>query len=186
MSQKPVIPLFVIAVVSFACSIFLGGPDLPPSPPGSSAAPLQEMQAQIAQAVTDSLSSGTLTLHLSQDQLSAYVAAKMASPDRAFLTHPQVVLGDQRMVLFGQARSGIMEANASVTTEFSVDSGGLPRVLVTDAQLGPLPMPRALQDAIASALNEALTGSIGPAAIGFRLESIDISDGVMTITGRVR
>ena len=170
MSRKPLIPLFTIALVSFACSIFLGGPELPPSSPDSSEVPLQDLQAQIAQAVTDSLTTGTLTLRLSQDQLSAYVAAKMASQDRAFFGDPQVVLGDQKMILFGRARSGILEANAAVTTEFSVDSDGLPRIRITDAQLGPLPMPQALQDAVAAALDEALTGSIGPAAIGFRLE----------------
>jgi hypothetical protein len=35
-------------------------------------------------------------------------------------------------------------------------------------------------------LQEALTGQLGPAAIGFRLESIDISDGVLTVTGRTK
>jgi hypothetical protein len=49
-----------------------------------------------------------------------------------------------------------------------------------------MPMPTALRDAIAAALNEALTGAIGPVALGFRLESIDIVDGTLTLTGRLR
>jgi hypothetical protein len=47
-------------------------------------------------------------------------------------------------------------------------------------------MPTALRDAIAVALNEALTGAVGPVALGFRLETIDIGDGNMTLTGRLR
>jgi hypothetical protein len=35
-------------------------------------------------------------------------------------------------------------------------------------------------------IKEAYTGSLGPVATGLRIESISISGGVMTITGRIR
>ena len=173
-------------MLTLACSVFVGGPELPATQPTSFDDPLDGLQAQIAQAAAESLSTGTLTLRLSEQQISAFVASRLAVQDPPLLADPQVVLGDQKMILFGRGRLGILEANLAVTTEFDVDSAGLPEIRITDAQLGPFPMPRVLQDAIASALDEALTGSLGPAAIGFRLESIDISDGIMTVTGRVR
>jgi hypothetical protein len=43
-----------------------------------------------------------------------------------------------------------------------------------------------LKDAITASIQEAYTGAIGPAAIGFRLESITVTDGTMTIIGRTK
>jgi hypothetical protein len=43
-----------------------------------------------------------------------------------------------------------------------------------------------LNDAISVFVAQALTGPLGPAATGFRLESVSIADGVMTVTGRVK
>jgi hypothetical protein len=40
--------------------------------------------------------------------------------------------------------------------------------------------------AINAVVAEAFTGSFGPVATGFRLESIVIADGVMTMTGRIK
>ena len=46
--------------------------------------------------------------------------------------------------------------------------------------------PQGLNDAISAFVAQAFTGSLGPAATGFRLESISIGKGVMTVTGRIK
>jgi hypothetical protein len=35
-------------------------------------------------------------------------------------------------------------------------------------------------------IDEAFTGALGPAASGLRIESINIANGVMTLTGRLK
>lgn len=186
MNRNLLLAFLAVAIASLSCSIFVGGPDLPTPQPNPPADALPTLEGQIERAVIDSLNTGTFSLQLTQEQLTAYVASRLSTQDPPLLTDPQVVLGDQRMVIYGRAVSGMLEANVSFSVAFSVNSAGHPEIHVTDAHLGPLPMPQSLQDAIASALDEALTGSVGPAALGFRLESIDISGGLMTITGRVR
>jgi hypothetical protein len=49
-----------------------------------------------------------------------------------------------------------------------------------------MPVPVGLKDTVTATIQEAYTGAIGPAAIGFRLESITIANGTMTITGRTK
>jgi hypothetical protein len=186
MNRNLLLAFIAVAATSLACSIFVGGPDLPTPQVIPPAGALPTLESKIGRAVTDSVNTGTFSLQLTQEQLTAYAASKLSMQDPPVLTNPQVVLGDQKMMIYGRAVSGMVEANVSLAAEFSVTPAGQPEIKVTDAHLGPLPMPQALQDAIASALDEALTGSIGPAALGFRLESIDISGGVMTIAGRVR
>jgi hypothetical protein len=186
MSRKPLFALFLVATVSLACSVFLGGPDLPTPQPISPVDSLRSLEQQLEQAAVDSLSTGTLTLTLTQEQLTAYLAARLSTHEPPLLTDPSVVLRDQKMFLYGRATSGLIEANVTLTTEFGIDAAGLPEIRIVDARLGPLPMPQALQDLLAAAIDEALTGSIGPAAIGFRLEAIEITNGALTVTGRVR
>ena len=179
-------PIVAIIAASLACSIDVGGPTLPDPPIVSSAEVLQQLQTEIESALLRGLSDGILSLSLTQEQLTAFLAARLSAGEEPLIRNAQVVLGDQEMIVYGRARAGIFEANAAVTVEFAVDDLGKPQIKITHAELGPLPMPDGLKDAIASAVDEALTGYLGPAAIGFRLESINISGGAMTFTGRLR
>jgi hypothetical protein len=174
------------SLAALACSVFVGGPDLPDPVIPNASEPLQTLQNQLQQAVVESAGTGNLRLEITQEQMTAYLASRLSSQDPPILTDPQVVLTDQRMILYGKAQSGMFEANVALTALFSVDADGKPQIALSQAEIGPLPMPQPLRDGIAAAVDEALTGYIGPAAIGFRLEGIEIREGVMTITGRLR
>jgi len=182
----PLSALMALALALIACSVFVGGPELPAAPVTADPAALDSLQAELESAATDSLTTGKLELQFTQEQINAFVASFLAQRDPPILVDPQVVLGEQEMTLFGRAESGMLQANASLSMQFSVDADGKPEVHIGQAELGPMPMPDPLKQAVASAIDEAFTGSIGPAAIGFRLETIDISAGVMRITGRVK
>jgi hypothetical protein len=67
-----------------------------------------------------------------------------------------------------------------------VDKNGQPQIEITQTDLGPLPAPQRLNDAVSTFVSEAFTGSFGPIATGFRLDSISIADGIMTVSGRVK
>ncbi|MFH1186030.1 MAG: LmeA family phospholipid-binding protein [Chloroflexota bacterium] len=186
MSNQHYAGILALAVATLACSVFVGGPSFPDPPIPNSPEALQSLQADLEKAVFESLTEGTLRLTITQEQLTAYLASRLSMQDPPLITEPQVVLGEQEMVVYGRARAGIFEANLAVTAQFAIDQSGQPEFRISDAELGPLPMPQALRDSIAAAVDEALTGYIGPVAIGFRLESIEISSGIMTITGRLR
>jgi hypothetical protein len=57
---------------------------------------------------------------------------------------------------------------------------------VVSTDFGPFPAPEGLNSAISAMVAEAYTGSLGPMATGFRLESITIADGSMTLSGRIK
>ena len=178
--------LISLVMASLACSLFVGGPDLPVRQPVADAAPLESLESQIEQALSESARTGSISVRLTEAQLAAYLTATLGAQEPPLLRDLQVVLNDQRMVVYGRGAAGPLEANVSLAAEFSVDSEGLPEIQVTEATVGPLPMPPSLRTAMTTAIDEALTGSLGPVATGFRLESVQISEGVMTITGRIR
>jgi len=178
--------LLAFASATMACSIFVGGPALPEPPVAAPPDAYQALQSQIETAVLNSLSDGVLRLSITQEQLTAFLVSRLSNQPEPLIASPQVVLRSGEMIIYGRARSWIFEANMAVTTIFTIDEDGRPEILISHAELGPMPMPTALRDAIGAALNEALTGAVGPVALGFRLESIDIVDGTLTLTGRLR
>jgi hypothetical protein len=89
------------------------------------------------------------------------LVSRLSSQAEPPITDPQVVLRNGEMIIHGRARSWIFEANMAVTTVFSIDEEGRPEILISHAELGPMPMPTGLRDAIAAAMNEALTGAVG-------------------------
>jgi hypothetical protein len=114
------------------------------------------------------------------------LAFKLESQTNPIITEPQVILRDGEMKVFGKVQSGIFTANISITTQLSVDKKGQPQIEITQTDLGPLPAPQRLNDALTAFVSEAFTGPLGPIATGFRLDSISIADGIMTISGRVK
>ena len=49
-----------------------------------------------------------------------------------------------------------------------------------------LDLPEGLNEAISSLIQEMFTGSLGPVAIGFRLEELTVADGSLTLSGRIK
>lgn len=186
MKRRNTLSLLVIAMASVACSIFVGGPALPDPPVVAPPDAFQALQAQIEGAVLGSLTDGVLRLTITQEQLTAYLASRLSARAEPLISDPQVALRNGEMTIFGRAKYWVFEANMAVATVFVIDEAGRPEIAIRHAELGPMPMPTALRDAIAATLNEALTGAVGPVALGFRLESIEIADGSLTLTGRLR
>ncbi|MCL5611569.1 MAG: hypothetical protein M1485_03300 [Chloroflexi bacterium] len=180
------IALSTLAFATLACSIFIGGPAYPDAPIPVSTEAVQSLQDQVKQAIADGAQTGTVTLQIAESQLTSYLAFKLDSQANPLITDPQVQLRNGQMQIFGKAQQGMFNANISITLTVSVDDQGKPKIAITQADFGPLPAPQGLNDAVSAAVEEAFTGSLGPVATGFRLESITIADGVMTIVGRTQ
>ncbi len=178
--------LSALLLATLACSIFVGGPSYPEGPAPVATESNLTLQDQVQQAVTDAASTGVVTVQLSEGQLTSYLQAKLADQTDPVISDPRVYLRDGQMTIFGKATSGIFTANISMTVEASVDADGEPQINVTKTDFGPLAAPEGLNQAVTGFVQEAFTGWLGPAATGFRLERIDIGNGVMTVTGRIK
>jgi hypothetical protein len=176
----------VLLAATLACSIFVGGPPYPEVTTPVSTETNQSLEDQIQQAVTIGADSGAISLRLTESQLTAYLAAKVAEQKDPVITEPRVVLRSGQMKIYGKARSGIFTANVSITLQASIDENSQAQFQIIQTDLGPLAAPQALNTALAAFVREAFTGWLGPVATGFRLESISIEDGALTITGRVK
>ena len=182
-------PLFLIVLMltSLACTIFVGGPEYTASTVPVSTDEVQNMQTQVEQALLAGAETGIVTLQITESQLTSFIALKMQEQTNPPFTEPQVLLRNGQMQMYGKIDRGMFAANMLITMNVSIDaSTGLPKIEIASADFGPVPAPEGLNAAISAIIAETFTGSLGPVAIGFRLESITIADGIMTMTGRIK
>ncbi len=185
--MKKIFLLSIFLLTSLACSVFIGGPEYPSQTIPISTADAPAVQTQVAQAFLDGAQTGVVTLTVTEGQLTSALAAKMAASESPMFTEPQVFLRDNQLQLYGKITRGMLVANMRVAASVGVDPvSGTPKVEVTSADFGPFPAPEGLNSAINAIVAEAFTGSLGPVAVGFRLESISIADGKMSLTGRIK
>ena len=186
MKRKLLCIVAALATATLSCSIFVGGPQYPTEVVPVSTDAVQSLEDQAQQAATSGAQSGVITLQITESQLTSYLSQKLAEQTDPLITDPQVFLRDGLITVYGKATSGVLTANVSFVVQASVDQDGQPKIEVIQSDFGPLPAPQGLNDGLSAFVQEAFAGSLGPMAVGFRLEQITVSDGVMTVTGRVK
>jgi hypothetical protein len=164
----------------------IGGPDYPtPSIPISTEA-VGELQSSLEAAVATGAVSGQIILTFTEPQLTSYLYNKLQAKSPPLITNPQVYLREDQLQVYGTARKSFFEATARIILTAGVDEQGQLKIVLTSADFGPLPIPNGLKEIISTTIQEAYTGALGPVATGFRLESVTITDGMMTIVGQTK
>jgi hypothetical protein len=137
---------------------------------------------------------GVVTLNITEPQLTSYLAFRLQNDPslqqtetkQPLISEPQVYLRDGQMKIYGKTHQGMFTANIGIIINVGIDEAGQPKIEIASADFGPFPAPDGLKEAIAAMIREAYTGAIGPAATGLRIETINIADGIMTISGRIK
>lgn len=188
MKTQAIITLTILSLTlaSLACTIFVGGPAYPENPIAVSTEAVGSLDDQFHAAATAAANSGTLNLTINESQITSLLANKLAEQTDPFITNPQVYLRNGQIQMYGKVVRGNLQANVRIILSATLDENGKPLISILSADFGPLPAPEGLNSAIGQMVDQTFTGAIGPAAIGFRLESITIADGIMTLTGRVK
>jgi len=168
-----------------ACTVNIGGPTYPTQAIPVSTEAVGELQSTLEAAVSAVPSSGQITLTLTESQLSSYLADLLQAQGQPILTNLQVYLQQGQIQLYGTAHQGYLEATAGAILTAGVDDQGQLKIDLTSANFGPFPVPAGFLDVITTAIKEAYTSALGPVATGFRLDSINIANGKMTIIGRI-
>lgn len=189
------LPLFLLVLIltSLACTISVGGPDysdLTPIPVSTEAA--DSLKEEMKRAFEAGAQTGIVTLTITEPQITSVLAFRLLSDPtmqtdkKPFITDPQVYLRNGQMKIYGKSQQGLFVANIGIIVNIGVSEVGKPKIEIASADFGPFPVPNGIKEALTSMIDEAYTGSIGPAATGLRVESISIADGVMTINGRTK
>jgi hypothetical protein len=178
--------IFAIILAEMACTLNIGGPAYPtPAIPISTEA-MGDLQSGLETAISNGAGSGQVTLNITEPQLTSYLSYTLQDHSKPFITHPQVYLRDGELQVYGTITQGYFQANVRIILSAGVDDQGQLKIGLNSANFGPLPIPNGLTEIVTAAVQEAYTGALGPVATGFRLQSVTITDGSMTIVGQIK
>jgi hypothetical protein len=178
------IPIF--SLTALACTLFVGGPDYPNTSISNSSEEVEKFNFQFQDAQTVAAQTGKITFSINETQITSLLSEKLASQGDPFFQNPQIYLQNSEIVVYGKATQGILTANIRIIILAKLDNNNQPKLTISSVDLGPLPIPEGFTNTVDTMLEQAFTGAIGPIASGIRLESINISDGVLTISGRIK
>lgn len=184
-STKILILLILLLLVSLACQIAIGGPTPSRTVPVSTeaAGSLEDSW----KTVMDSPDvNSPIAITLTEEQLTSFLAIQLSQQTDPLLTNPQVLLQNGQVEIFGQAQRGSIQANVRITLQVSANETGDLKISLASVDMGPIPAPQSLLDQISTTLDETMKSSIGSTAAGIKIESIYISDGLLTISGQKR
>jgi hypothetical protein len=177
-----VVVMLMLISAGLACAL-PGGPKLPASPIPVSTEAAGDMQTTVQTAVAEAAQSGTLELTFTEEQITSYVAVKLAEQTEPPFTDPQIFLRDGKIQVFGKAHAGQLTATASIILSASVDAEGQLSLSVDEADFGPVPIPDSILQDISAQLEKALTEQAGS---NVTITAVSIADGTLTLTGTTK
>lgn len=176
--------LILLAAASLACNLgsLRGEETNTPIPVTTEAVssledPFQEPQDQ---AVNDQ----TVTLEITEAQLTSIVAHELQGQDEYQISDPQVYLRNGQIQMVGKLTNRNITVNAKVVLTPEVDSTGSVRLHVVSASLGLFPVPENMVSDLEKFLDKGFANEIESKTPNTRIESIVIQDGVMRIIGK--
>lgn len=177
--------LIALASASIACNFALGQvkPTETPTPPP----PTETVAAQqnsIEDALKAAATPGEIKLVINESQLTSIVTGEIQKQDDVPIADPQVRLRDGQIQFSATVEQQGISLPAEVVMTVQPDANGRPDFKVVSASIGPFPLPADVKSELETALDEAFTEEIESRAPNTRIESIVISDGVMTVIGR--
>lgn len=137
-------------------------------------------------AVAGAAGSGRLTLLLTENQVTSYLALRLAEEEDPLLSSPQVYLRDGAIQIHGRTHQGIFAADVLISVAPTLEEDGTISFDVTSADVGPLPVPDALRESVSAMLTEAFTSPLGSLATGFRITTLVVSGGEAALVGELR
>lgn len=176
--------LAALGLAALACSpsFGIGAPTPPASPIAVSSEAAGQVDGLWATAVAGA-NDGQVTVVMTEQQLTSYVALKLTSDANSPITDPQIFLRNGKMVLYGKVKANNITVPAALTLGVVPNASGTVSVTIDDADVGPMPVPSSLRETLASNINQLIAQNAGSGNTGFKVTDIVIGDGKLTVTG---
>jgi hypothetical protein len=173
-----------LALATLACSpsLGIGAPTPPGSPVPVSTEAAGQLEGAWGTAVANT-NNGLVTVVMTEEQLTSYAALKLTSDANSPIEDPQIYLRNGKLMLYGKVKTNNVTLPAALTLSVVPTAAGAVSVTIDAADVGPMPVPSALRDVLASNLNNLIAQNAGGSNTGFKVTDIVIADGKMTISG---
>ena len=192
-----ILMLAALGLASLACR--LGAGPTTSTPTVESVAPAHPTQTQVPEtpsptqttapeqtATALATNPGKISITIDEAQLNSMVTNALNKQSVQQLANPTIHLQNGQILVNGEVNQSGLKASFSGTLTVDVTPDGRLHYNIISASLGPLPLPQAMRDQIATQLNDAMGTPQTNDGQQIFVEDVNIGNGVMTITGHIR
>jgi len=175
----------VDALIGLAVKSAESGMDGAPERPGAEIIPFEgagaEARTKLQEALpqTGSLSSVTLD----EQQITSWLAMELNNSPDLPLSDLQVYLRDDRIQIWSMVTGSTSSTSALIVGTLSLDLNGKPGVEIESIQIGQQTVPDFLLSQGETWLDQLISEEINNLAPGLKIMNINISNGLITISG---
>jgi hypothetical protein len=181
--SKILVALMMIGLSVLACNLPVKGSANPPSEPTIiSSLPVNPQNPSPTLAPLDP-AAPTVQYKITEAQLTDLLTKEVSSQSQPVLENPQATLRNGQIQITGQSKQSILTVDVLIVMVPEVDANGELTVKVTTAKFGPVEAPESTKGMLATSINRQLQSALGLKDAKVRIQSVSISDGVMTVTG---
>ncbi|HET7145093.1 MAG TPA: hypothetical protein VFI68_13830, partial [Anaerolineales bacterium] len=184
-AEYPQYAALVETLISFAVNNTQNGMDGAPERPGAPILTSETAGAQAKTALEKALPQpGSLnTVTLTEQQLTSWLAMEMKNNPDLPLHDIQIYLRDGQIQVWGMVEGNNNSTSALVTGKINLGSNGIPNFEIESLQIGRQGIPNILLSQADTWLNQLLLESINKQVPGLEIMNINISSGLITISG---
>jgi uncharacterized protein YpmS len=126
------------------------------------------------------------TYSLTENQLNEYAAAGLQNNPESNFKDLVITLPDGLIDITGQFEQPPIKAELHLIARPYTDGNGTLKIEVIKADLGPLPVGEEMLKTISTYIEGILASSMEPVIRGYRIDSVLITDRVLTLSGQQR
>jgi len=180
----PILTLItVLMAANLACLVSVGAPvsPTPTSRPIPISTEAVQGFVQSMEQPTINPTTGSVTMLLTEEQITSYVAYQLQQDPNPVIRNPQIYLDNGQISIQGQITTDVMTGDGTLTAKINIDENGNPKVEILTAQFGTFPIPTALLGSISSLVDHYLNDYISQSNADYKVQSLSIANHVMTI-----
>jgi tetratricopeptide (TPR) repeat protein len=184
-TKYPQYKALVDTLIGFALSNAENGMEGAPQRPGAEIIPSDSIGEEARLLMEKSMPKpGSLaSVTLSEQQLTSWLAMNMKNNPDLPISEIQVYLRDDKVQVWGMVAGESNSTSALIVGTLVIDSNGNPSMGIESMQIGQQEIPGILLSQAESWLNQALLDEINNQAPGLKLMNINISSGLITMSG---
>ena len=157
-----------------------------PTPVPVSSEAVEQLVDNIEDAVATASAGGTVTLVMTEEQLSSLAAFEMQKSSNAEIQNLQIRLRDGLVKITGQVNESGLSLRAAIDVKITLDAQGKPHSEVVSAKVGPFSIPETMLNELTSELDHYLLDQINSYGKQLVVEQITIADGRLTMVGTLK
>ena len=183
-AKYPQYAQLVDALIGFAVSNTGNGMDGAPERPGAVIIPSEAVAFEAKSTLQNALPQpGSLnTVTLTEHQVTSWLVMEMKDNPDLPLHDVQVYLQNGTIEIWGMVDGGTNSTSALIAGRVNLNAG-IPTLEIASLQIGQQGIPDILLSQVGIWLNEVLTETINAKVPGLQIMNINISSGLITISG---